>query len=148
MEIKQICKSFDELTPHQLYAILRLRNEVFVVEQNCVFMDLDDKDQESFHLMFFIEDDLVAYSRLIPSGLYYKEISFGRVVTNKHIRGKGLGKQIVSMAIENLYSLFGNRPIRIGAQFYLFDFYLSLGFKKTGDIYVEDGIDHIEMIKE
>jgi ElaA protein len=140
-------KKFEALTPHELYAILQLRNEVFVVEQNCVYQDADNKDKFSFHLMGWKDNKLIAYTRLIPAGTAYAEPSIGRVVTSPSARGTGAGRQLMEQSINNIYKLFGKQSIRIGAQLYLKKFYSSLGFEATGDIYLEDGIEHIEMVK-
>jgi ElaA protein len=141
------CKKFDELAAHELYAVLQLRNAVFVVEQNCVFQDADDKDQRCFHLMGWEEKKLVAYTRIVPAGICYEETSIGRVVTSPSARRKGLGRDLMNQSIDKAYSLFGAViPIKIGAQLYLKDFYESFGFMQAGDIYVEDGIEHIEML--
>jgi ElaA protein len=142
------CKPFDALTPHELYAIIRLRNEVFVVEQHCVFQDADDKDQHCFHLTGYIEDSLAAYARLVPSGLSYDYISIGRVITSPLYRSIGLGKALMQEAIANCDKLFGKQTIKIGAQFHLKKFYGSFGFEQTSEPYDEDGIPHIEMLKE
>jgi len=144
--IKWSCKKFDELTPQELYAILRLRNEVFVVEQNCVFQDADNKDEPSHHLMGWNSEGLVAYARLIPPGIAYKLPSIGRVVTSPKQRGTGLGKILMQRSIEEMEKLFEKSSIQLGAQLYLKNFYESFGFKQTSDIYLEDGIKHIEMI--
>jgi ElaA protein len=142
-----ICKKFDDLTPLELYAILQLRNLVFAVEQNCVYPDMDDKDQHSFHLMCRDKNKLVAYTRLVPAGIAYSEIpSIGRVVTAPAVRGSGIGRQLMQRSIDKIYELFGPASIKIGAQFYLKKFYESLGFIQSGDMYLEDGIEHIEMI--
>ncbi|HEX4875466.1 MAG TPA: GNAT family N-acetyltransferase [Chitinophagaceae bacterium] len=140
-------KKFEELTPHEVYAILQLRSEVFVVEQNCVYQDTDNKDQYAWHLMGWQDERLMAYTRLIPAGISYTEPSIGRVVTSPSIRGTGAGRELMNRSIELCYSLFGRLPIRIGAQLYLKEFYSSLGFVATGDIYLEDGIEHVEMVK-
>jgi ElaA protein len=140
-------KSFAELSPFELYAILRLRNEVFVVEQNCVFQDADDKDQGSEHLMYWQGNDLLAYCRLLPPGLAYTEMSIGRVVSAPSARRTGAGKYLIAEAIDQCFKHFGKGTIRIGAQCYLIQFYASFGFKKEGEIYLEDGIEHIEMVK-
>ena len=140
-------KSFDALTPHELYAILRLRTEVFVVEQTCIFQDMDNKDQLSFHFMGFEKNTLVAYTRLVPPGISYNEPSIGRVVTSSSIRRGGLGKLLMTKSIEEIIRLYGKTPIKIGAQLYLKNFYESLGFTQTSDVYDEDGIDHIEMLR-
>jgi ElaA protein len=141
-------KNFDALTPHELYAILRLRTEVFVVEQACVFQDMDNKDQASLHLMGWKGNDLVAYTRLVPPGVSYQEASIGRVVTAPRERGSGFGKQLMEKSIEEVVHLYGKTPIRLGAQLYLKKFYESLGFRQTSDVYDEDGIDHIEMLRQ
>ena len=144
--ITWICKPFNELTPAALYAVLQLRNEVFVVEQQCVFQDADNKDQSSFHLMGWEGDRLLAYTRLVPPGIAYEEASIGRVVTDITARGSGIGRQLMQQSIAACRKLFGNGTIRIGAQLYLKDFYGSLGFIPTGGIYPEDGIEHIQML--
>ena len=140
------CKTFTELTPDELYAILRLRSEVFVVEQNCVFLDMDNKDQKCHHLMGWRDDTLVGYSRLLGSGISYVESSIGRIVTSPTARGLGVGRDLLDKSIETLYRLYGKQPIRIGAQCYLTKFYESFGFVQKGEIYLEDGIEHIEML--
>jgi len=145
--MKWSCKKFDVLTPYEIYAALQLRNEVFVVEQNCVFQDADDKDQECFHLMGWEEKKLIAYTRIVPAGICYEETSIGRVVTSPSSRRKGLGRDLMQQSINITYSLFGvDIPIKIGAQLYLKKFYESFGFEQTSDIYIEDGIAHIEML--
>ena len=141
-------KKFDELSLHDLYAILRLRSEVFVVEQNCVFLDMDNKDQLCYHLMGWENNSLAAYTRLVPPGTSYEFSSIGRVVTSSSARGSGIGKLLMEKSIEEVENLFGKTPIKIGAQLYLREFYTSFGFRQAGDIYVEDGIDHIEMIRQ
>jgi ElaA protein len=141
-----ICKKFDELEPRELYAMLRLRSEVFVVEQNCVFLDMDNKDQDSHHLLGWRGGKLLAYARIVPAGISYVESSIGRIVTSPEARGKGIGRDLLRQSIETLYTLHGKTVIRIGAQYYLKEFYESFGFRQAGAIYVEDGIEHIEML--
>ncbi len=141
------CKKFNALLPEELYAILQLRNEVFVVEQNCIFQDADDKDQPSLHLMGWRENKLVAYTRIVPPGLSYNEPSIGRVVTSPQERGRGTGNELMQVSINKVDALYGPTNIKIGAQLYLKKFYESLGFVQSGDVYPEDGIDHIEMTK-
>jgi ElaA protein len=148
MQIQWILKTFEDLTPHELYAILQLRNEVFVVEQNCVFQDADDKDQESYHLMGFAGNKLAAYTRLVPPGVSYTEASIGRVVTSPAVRRSGAGRELMKQSIDTCRELFGNGPIKIGAQLYLKSFYESFGFRQISDVYLEDGIEHIYMRKE
>ena len=140
------CKRFDALTLQELYTILRLRSEVFVVEQNCVFLDQDNKDFFCDHLMGWRENILVGYSRIVPAGISYEETSIGRIVSSPGARGLGIGRELMQQGIETLYRLHGKRDIRIGAQYYLKAFYESFGFVQTGEIYPEDGIDHIEML--
>ena len=141
-----LCKEFNDLSTEELYSILQLRTEIFVVEQNCVFQDMDGKDEDAYHLMCYEDDRLIAYTRLLPAGISYSECSIGRVVTKKINRGTGIGKELMAISIEYCYRLFGKSPIRIGAQVYLEKFYSSFGFKKESDIYIEDGIPHIEMV--
>lgn len=144
--ITWLCKSFNELSPNELYAILKLRSEVFVVEQNCVFLDADDKDQFSYHIMAWQNNLLVGYTRLVPAGVAYTEPSIGRVVISSIVRNTGLGRSLMQFSIRTLYNLWGKTTITIGAQLYLRKFYESLGFQQKSDIYIEDGIEHIKMI--
>jgi ElaA protein len=146
-QINWILKTFETLTPHELYAILRLRSEVFVVEQNCVFLDMDNKDQFCYHLLGWLNNDLVACTRLIAPSKVYDFMSIGRVVSSPAYRGTGIGRELMKVSIQKCYDLFGKAPIKIGAQLYLKKFYQSLGFEQTSDIYLEDDIEHIEMIK-
>ncbi len=147
MEIQWRLKKFELLSPHELYTILQLRSEVFVVEQNCVFLDMDDKDQNAHHLMGFSKNKLIAYTRLVPPGEIYELASIGRVVTSPSIRYSGAGKALMKQSIESVHALFGIQPIKIGAQLYLKKFYESFGFKQISDGYIEDGIEHIYMLK-
>lgn len=143
------CKPFDVLTPHELYAIIRLRNEVFVVEQNCVFQDADNKDQKCFHLVGYIDNQLVAYGRMVPAGISYTGyISIGRVITAPSHRKAGVGKALMQQAIQYCYQLFNKQPIKIGAQYHLKHFYEDFGFVQSSEVYDEDGIPHVEMVKE
>jgi ElaA protein len=148
MQIQWLLKKFEELSPYQVYAMLQLRNEVFVVEQHCVFQDADDKDQHSYHLMGFSDNKLVAYTRIVPAGIIYEQASIGRVVTSPSVRRAGAGRQLMLQSIQTVYDLFGKVPIKIGAQLYLKKFYESLGFVQVSEVYLEDGIEHIYMIKE
>ena len=146
MELQWYLKKFDDLAPGELYAILQLRNKVFVVEQNCVYQDADNKDQPSFHFMGWRNKNLVAYTRIIPPGIAYDIVSIGRVVTSPDARRSGIGKLLMEKSIEEVIKLFGTVPIQIGAQLYLKKFYSSLGFQQCSELYLEDGIEHIEMI--
>lgn len=140
-------KDFTELNNYELYAILKLRSKVFVVEQDCVFLDMDDKDQKSLHLMGFVDDELAAYSRLLPAGVSYAEPSIGRVVTDPDHRSKGLGKKLMELSVDKMIDAYGNQPIRIGAQCYLIKFYEGFGFNINSAEYLEDGIPHVEMLR-
>lgn len=144
--IRWSCKTFHELTPDELYGILRLRSEVFVVEQNCVFLDQDNKDPMCRHLMGVVDVSLAAYVRLLPAGLAFEEISIGRVVTSPAVRRAGYGRQLMRKAIDEAWHIYGKQDIRIGAQCYLEDFYASFGFKPEGEVYLEDDIRHVEML--
>lgn len=141
-----VLKKFDELTPHELYAILQLRSEVFVVEQNCVFQDADDKDQHCWHYMGWKDGWLAGYIRIVPPGIAYEYASIGRVVTAPQARRTGIGKELMRTGIEKTYNLFGKVPVKIGAQLYLKKFYESFGFVQSGAVYLEDGIEHIPML--
>ena len=138
-------KHFNELNTSELYEILSLRSKVFVVEQNCVYQDLDYKDQSSWHLMGRIDDKLASYVRIIPPGVSYEEASIGRVLTDPAQRNKGLGKELMQTAIEKTVSQFNVNSIKIGAQCYLKKFYGDLGFIICSEEYLEDGIPHVEM---
>ena len=145
---KWALKPFSELTATELYHILQLRNEVFIVEQNCPYQDLDNKDLYCHHLMYWYGDRLVAYTRLVPAGISYDtHMSIGRVVSSPACRGTGVGKELMTESIAACYELFGKAPIRIGAQLYLKKFYEDFGFVQSGEKYLEDGIEHIEMTK-
>ena len=146
--IDWICLPFSELSPYQLYDCLCLRSEVFVVEQNCIFLDQDNYDQRCYHLMGYYKNQLAAYTRLVPPSLIYQQASIGRVVTSPGVRSSGFGKQLLNESIKQVYTLFGQQPIKIGAQLYLKKFYESFGFRQISDTYLEDGIEHIYMLKD
>ena len=143
-----VVKKFSELSIEELYQILRLRSEVFVVEQDCVYQDLDNKDQISVHIFIKEKNEIVAYTRIFKSGDYYKNPSIGRVVVSKRKRGKELGKQIMIYSIDYIKKNLKGDKIELSAQKYLDKFYKDLGFYKTGEEYLEDGIPHQRMIKE
>lgn len=139
-------KAFEELTTAELYHILHLRAAVFVVEQNCPYQDLDYSDQQALHLMGTIEGELVAYTRLFAPGVKYPgQACIGRVVNAASVRGKGAGRALMQKSIEEVEARFGKGPIKIGAQQHLQKFYTSLGFEQSSEMYLEDGIPHIEM---
>ena len=144
--------TFEALSGAELYRVLQLRAEVFVVEQNCVFQDLDGLDQQAVHLLGELLDNdggtrLLAYTRLLPAGVAFAEASIGRVVTSPAGRGIGLGNTLMRESIETLQRLWGPQPIRIGAQAHLQAYYRQCGFEPHGDLYWEDGIEHIEMLR-
>lgn len=139
-------KTFGELANGELYGILALRAEVFVVEQACAYQDQDGKDPQSVHLMASAEGQLMAYARLLPPGLSYETASIGRIVVRRAMRGTGLGRQLVGRALAAAGELFGHGPVTISAQAHLEAFYAALGFEKQGAPYLEDGIPHIQMI--
>ena len=143
-----ITKTFSELDKEDLYQILRLRTEVFVVEQNCVYQDIDNKDQNAIHLYCKENDKIVAYTRIFKAGNYYENPSIGRVVVSKKNRGKDIGKKIMIDSIEYIKQNIKGEKIELSAQKYLDKFYTDLGFYKIGEDYLEDGIPHQRMIKE
>jgi ElaA protein len=146
MNTKWICKEFNKLSTAELYVILRLRNEVFVLEQNCAYLDTDGKDQHAWHLMIYDNDKIVGYCRIIPPGISYTTASIGRVVTSLSHRRTGVGKELMKIAIDKTLELFACSEITISAQLYLKKFYESFGFVQISDVYLEDDIDHIKMI--
>jgi ElaA protein len=146
--IRYTYKTFDQLTLDELYAILRLRQEVFVVEQNCPYLDLDNRDQDSWHVLGKdVGDTIHTYTRLIPKGVSYENyVSIGRVLNSSSVRGQGEGKKLMQYSIDILKSLCPNIPIKIGAQAYLKKFYQDFGFIDVEMPFVEDGIPHLVMI--
>ncbi len=141
------CLPFDALSPRALYDLLRLRTDVFVIEQNCVFQDMDGADPDCHHLLGEREGRLLAYARLVPAGLKFAEASIGRVVSDPTTRGTGMGHALMREAVSHLHMRWGQQPIRIGAQAHLQSFYRQHGFEPAGPLYIEDGIDHIEMLR-
>lgn len=143
-----IYKRFNDLTVTELYGLLQLRSKVFVVEQNCVYLDMDGKDADAIHIMGMDADgNIAAYCRLLHAGISYKEYAIGRVVTGPESRAQGAGRALMRQAIRYIEEEWGINPIRIGAQLYLKTFYESLGFAQVSDMYLEDGIPHIEMLR-
>lgn len=147
MEIVWHIKTFEALTVNELYAILKLRSEVFVVEQNCVYLDSDGKDPLALHLFGEYEGKIVAYSRLFKPGISYDTASIGRVVVSADYRNKKWGKDLMLQSILAIENHFGVSKITISAQLYLKKFYESLGFIPSSEMYLEDDIPHIKMIK-
>ncbi len=140
-------KTFEELTITELYLILQLRSEVFVVEQDCIYQDLDGKDTKGLHILCWEGTILVAYARAFKSGIYFEEAAIGRVTVRENYRKLGYGHKIMDEAILALEKFYEKGPIKISAQLYLVIFYESHGFKTIGKRYLEDGIPHIAMLK-
>lgn len=141
-----ITKSFKQLSTIELYQILQLRSSVFVVEQQCAYLDLDDKDYECLHVLGYKNEVLVAYSRLVPQGISYKEApAIGRVVSHPSYRNLGYGNALMNYSINNINQYYPSIQIIISAQVYLINFYQRLGFTTEGEIYLEDNIPHITM---
>ncbi|MFK8048577.1 MAG: GNAT family N-acetyltransferase [Halioglobus sp.] len=139
--------TFDALSNNSLYQAMRLRQAVFVVEQNCIYPDLDGLDQESTHVLCWRDEELLAYQRCLPPGLSYSESSLGRIVVSPAGRGHKLGRELVQRGIDINMKQWPQSNIKIGAQAYLRSFYQSLGFVVLGDEYIEDGIAHIHMLR-
>ncbi len=144
--MKWYLKSFEELTTKELYEILKIRVDVFVVEQNCPYEEVDSKDEKAHHLFAIENDKLVAYLRILDKGVSYDEISIGRVLVHKDFRKNKLGNEMMLKAIDYITNTIKDDKIRISAQAYLLDFYRNLGFKEVSEIYLEDNIPHIEML--
>lgn len=139
-------KKFNELSIDELYEILKLRSEVFVVEQQCVYEDCDGKDQKSYHLFSKEDNEIIFYLRILEKDVSYDEVSIGRVLVSKKHRGKGLAKQMIIEAITFIENILNEKEVRISAQKYLLKFYSNLKFVKVSDVYLEDDIPHIEML--
>lgn len=139
-------KKFKELKIEQLYKILELRSEIFVVEQECAYQDCDGKDKNSYHLFSEINGEIIAYLRILEKGISYDEVSIGRVCISKCNRGKGISREMILKAIEFVEKSLNENEIKIQAQSYLLDFYKSIGFKEVSSEYLEDNIPHIDML--
>ncbi len=140
-------KTFKELSAEELYAILQLRSEVFVVEQDCVYQDIDSKDQKALHIIGTKNKQVVAYTRIFKPGDYFEHASIGRVVVKDTQRKYGYGKEIMEASIAAVGKYFKVSTIHLSAQTYLKKFYTALGFKIVGEEYLEDGIPHIGMLR-
>ena len=149
MPLHWTIKPYSALILDELYQLLQLRVLVFVVEQDCPFQDLDGQDATALHLLgCTATGELAAYARLFGPGAYYPEASIGRVVTAPAYRRHGLGRELMNQALTQCAAVFGPQPVKIGAQYYLRNFYQSFGFAQQGNIYLEDGIEHIYMIRK
>ena len=146
--LRWVTKTFAELTVNELYDLLKLRSEVFVVEQKCIFLDIDNNDQKAYHTIGYLGEEIIATTRLFDKNIMYDGYqSIGRVVTAPKHRGLSIGKALMQYSIQECERLFGKGPIKIGAQLYLKKFYNEQGFEQSGEVYIEDEIDHIPMIR-
>ncbi|WP_142827285.1 GNAT family N-acetyltransferase [Planococcus soli] len=136
---------FDELAARKLYEVLKLRVDVFVVEQNCPYPELGDLDQQSIHLVYSEDDEVLAYARLVPADVKYELPSIGRVIVRKDARGRGLAKELLEKSIEYIFKEWNAPSIQLQGQVYLQEFYQSFGFEPVSDSYDEDGIPHVDM---
>ncbi len=146
MTLKFIVKSFSELTTEELYGILQLRSEVFVVEQDCVYQDIDFKDQKSLHVIGFKNDKIIAYTRIFKPGDYFEEASIGRVVVKDTERKYGYGHDLMKVSVKAVKDHFKTEKMALSSQVYIKKFYQTHGFKQVGEEYLEDGIPHIRMV--
>lgn len=141
-------KAFEELTVEELYDILKLRTDVFVVEQHCPYPELDGKDKNCLHVFATHHGSVVAYARIVPPGLSYPQMSIGRVIVHEKYRKDGLGRVLMNLVLDKIEEEFEAQEIQIGAQCYLKDFYGSFGFEPASEDYLEDGIPHVDMIRK
>ncbi|MDX2001117.1 MAG: GNAT family N-acetyltransferase [Chitinophagales bacterium] len=146
--IRWQAKPLQEMSAIELHAMYQLRVAVFVVEQQCVYQDVDDKDLKSVHVVGFKGDTAVACARIVQAGVSYAEVSIGRVATHLSYRRTGLGKKLMEVVLMEIEERLGKVPIRISAQTYLVGFYVSFGFQTVGEEYLEDDMPHIEMLRE
>jgi ElaA protein len=145
LEVTCFWKEFNELSLDDLYSILNLRQKVFVLEQDCPYIDADYSDQDAFHLLGYKDNDLIAYLRAFKPGIKYEGSSLGRIVTEINSRDLGVGKKIIKEGVKFLRKEYPDNEIIISAQHRLEDFYIDLGFTSRGEVYLEDDIDHIQM---
>lgn len=145
--VECLVRNFTQLSTNDLYDILHLRSEVFVIEQNCIYQDIDYKDQKAIHVLLKKNKELIGYTRIFNKGDYFKNASIGRVLVSKNNRKNNYGSQLMEASIKVIKTKFKASKISISAQTYLKQFYNNLGFKVTGEEYLEDGIPHIAMIK-
>lgn len=144
--MKWSCKAFKELSLDEFHDIIQLREIVFVVEQDCPYLDVDGKDKEALHVFGEYEGKIVATTRILKPGISYDEVAIGRVVTSPTVRGMGMGKELMEESMKFVKLHFGKVPVRISAQTYLLRYYKSFGFIETGEEYLEDNIPHFEML--
>lgn len=147
LKMQWVWRTYDDLTKDELYAAMRLRQEVFVVEQNCPYLDADGRDEGNHHLLGYDRKELVAYARVLRPGVLYREVCISRVVTAPKVRRTGVGWLLMTECLRRLEDHYGLVTVRISAQAYLQQFYESFGFRCTGKEYLEDGIPHKEMLR-
>jgi len=141
-------KHFKDLSINELYKLMALRQEVFIVEQDCPYLDADEWDFDCHHLLAYPQlDELGAYARIVPPKVCFEEVSIGRILTASTYRGTGLGKKLMQESFAYVKHLYGDVPIRIAAQYYLLNFYEGFGFKQVSSLYLEDMIPHVEMVR-
>ena len=147
MPIQWLCLPFSKLTTNQLYDLLKLRVDVFVVEQNCPYHEIDGRDRLEgvYHLLGYDGEELAACARLLPCGVNFNNASIGRVITAKNHRGNGFGHELMTQAIAHTQKLWPNQPVDLGAQQHLESYYARHGFETYSDMYLEDGIPHVDM---
>jgi ElaA protein len=148
MKLQFKIKGFNAISVTELYQLLQLRSEVFVLEQNCVYQDIDGKDEKAMHLLGEVDGKIVAYARIFKANDYFENASIGRVVIAENFRANKWGYELMQESIAAIESNFGIQPITISAQLYLKKFYESLGFQQVSEAYLEDGIAHIEMLRK
>lgn len=141
-------KTFHELSVDELYHIIQLRIQVFILEQEAPYQDCDGLDPEALHIWAEMDGTIVAYARLFHRGIKYPEASIGRVITHQNYRGLSLGRRLLSLSLETMKNRFDNPPIRISAQNYLLNFYQNFGFVPVGETYLEDNLPHTEMFRK
>ena len=144
--MKWSCKAFKELSLDEFHDIIQLREVVFVVEQDCPYLDVDGKDKDALHVFGEYQGNIVATTRILKPGKSYDEVAIGRVVTSPTVRGMGIGKKLMQESMKFVQAHFGEVPVRISAQTYLLKYYKSFGFEQTGKEYLEDNIPHLEML--
>lgn len=140
------CKAYNELTLDDFHDLIQLREIVFVVEQDCPYLDVDGKDRVALHVIGRLDGRIVATTRILPPNISYKEVSIGRVVVSPKARGKNIGKQLMEESMKFVKENFGDVPVRISAQTYLLKYYQSFDFEEVGEEYLEDNIPHMEML--
>ena len=147
MKFEHQVKSFQELSLEEFHDIIALRIQIFIIEQNCPYQEVDGKDKLAHHLFFKNEmDEIIAVTRILPQGISYEEVAIGRVVVHEDYRGTGLGSQLMSDSMNFVRDKYGEVPVRLSAQKHLENYYGNHGFKSTGKEYLEDGIPHVEML--